>query len=58
MYRRGLLIMARFQAATGHQHPNFEAVVNNYAIALQEMGRTETEIIAELQAIAREAGLG
>ena len=58
MYRRGVLILARFQVATGHQHPNFEGVVGNYASTLQEMGRTEAEITAELQAIAREAGLG
>lgn len=58
MYRRVVLILARFQAATGHQHPNFETVVENYAGGLHEMRHTEAEIIAALQAIAREAGLG
>ena len=58
MFRRGLLILAHFHVTTRHRHPNFEAGVNNYAGALQEMGLTEAEITAELQAIAREARQG
>ncbi len=58
LFRSGLLILARFQVATGHQHPNFEQGAKNYAIVLQAMGRTEAEITAELQAFLREAGLG
>jgi tetratricopeptide (TPR) repeat protein len=56
MYRRGLAILLRFTQATGHQHPNLEMVRSNYTQALRVLGRTETEIVAALNAIAQEAG--
>ena len=56
--RRMVLIFLKFQRDTGHPHPHRDAALNNYAILLREMGRSEAEVAAELPAIKREAGLG
>jgi tetratricopeptide (TPR) repeat protein len=55
LYRRGLVILVRFTLMTGHQHPNLETAGSNYIQALQELGRTEAEIRAALNAINNEA---
>jgi tetratricopeptide (TPR) repeat protein len=55
LYRRGLVILVRFKLMTGHQHPDFETVRSNYAQALHELGRTDAEIDAALDAVAEEA---
>ena len=57
LMRRHLVIFLMFQRDTGHPHPHRDAAINNYAILLEEMGRTEAEIAGALQAAMREAGL-
>ena len=57
LMRRHLVIFLMFQRDTGHPHPHRDTALNNYAVLLQEMGRTEAEIIGALQAAMREAGL-
>ena len=47
-----------YQRDTGHPHPHRDAQLNNDAILLREMSRSEVEIAAEIQALMREAGLG
>jgi tetratricopeptide (TPR) repeat protein len=51
LYRRALAILARFTRTTGHQHPNLEAALSNYAQALGELGRTKAEIEAALKSV-------
>jgi hypothetical protein len=36
---------------TGHQHPNLEAGLSNYAQALRALGRTQGEIDAAINSI-------
>ena len=57
LMRRPGVIFLRFQRDTGHSHPHREAALNNYAMLLKEMGRSEAEIAAEHRAMMREAGL-
>jgi tetratricopeptide (TPR) repeat protein len=44
LMRRVLDILLKFNRATGHEHPQWKAVVENYLILLAEMGRGEMEI--------------
>ena len=55
--RRMVLIFLKFQRATGHAHPHRDAALGNYAGILEALGRTQSEIIAELRALLAEAGL-
>jgi hypothetical protein len=55
LYRRGLVILVRFMLMTGHQHPKLETVGSNYVQVLHDLGRTDTEIDAALDAVAEEA---
>jgi len=48
--RRMVEIFIAFQWQ-GYQHPNLEAGVDNYITLLQEMGLSEPEIQAKLQAL-------
>ena len=57
LMRRPGVIFLMFQRDTGHPHPNREAALNNYAMLLKEMGRSDAEIAAEHRAMMREAGL-
>ena len=57
LMRRPGVIFLMFQRDTGHSHPHREAVLNNYAMLLKEMGRSDAEIAAEHRAMMREAGL-
>ena len=55
--RRHVIIFLRFQRDNGHPHPYRDAALNNYAMFLKEMGRSDAEIAAEHRAMMREAGL-
>ncbi len=57
LMRRPGVIFLMFQRDTGHAHPHRDAVLNNYAMLLKEMGRSDAEIAAEHRAMMREAGL-
>jgi len=38
LYRRSLKIFAAFSHRTGHEHPHFCTVINNYAGLISAMG--------------------
>ena len=57
LMRRHVVIFLKFQRATGHPHPHRDAAIGNYATLLDAMGRDEAAILAEFQAMMREAGL-
>ena len=57
LMRRPVVIFLMFQRDTGHPHPHRDAALTNYTILLQEMGRGEAEIAAELRTAMTEAGL-
>ncbi|MGA8347974.1 MAG: hypothetical protein WB773_09130, partial [Isosphaeraceae bacterium] len=54
---RHLEIFLKFTRATSHAHPHLRAATNNYAELLTEMGRSETQILAELEEIGRQFGM-
>ena len=49
LYRQVLQIFAEFRHRTGHEHPHFRTVINNYAGLLSAMGLSEAEILARLR---------
>ena len=55
--RRHVVIFLKFQRATGHPHPHRDAALGNYAALLDAMGRDQASILAQFQAMAREADL-
>jgi len=57
LYRRMVLIFLNFRRATGHAHPHHDTALANYAGILQDLGRTQEAIDAELRALLAEAGL-
>jgi hypothetical protein len=50
--RRAVVIYRKFQEATGHEHPHWEAALGNYWGLLAAMGLNEAQIGAKLQALA------
>ena len=54
LMRRHLEIFVSFTRATGHPHPHLQAAIGNYAVLLEEMGKTDDEILTRLQSIAPE----
>lgn len=57
LMRRALLIFGRFTADTGHEHPHLREAMGNFSNLLGQLGRDESEILAELQKAADEIGL-
>jgi tetratricopeptide (TPR) repeat protein len=57
LMRRMVVILLKFQRATGHPHPHRDTVLANHAHLLRALGRDEASIAAEQQAMHREAGL-
>ena len=57
LMRRHVVILLKFQRATGHPHPHRDAALANHANLLRAMGRDEASIEAEQRAMHREAGL-
>jgi tetratricopeptide (TPR) repeat protein len=57
LMRRHVEIFLRFTQATGHPHPNLQNALNNYSQLLQAMGRSETEVLQELNVLLSQYGL-
>ena len=55
--RRQLEIFLEITAATGHQHPYLRTAVGNYSVLLEEMGRSPSQIRAQLEEIGRSLGI-
>ena len=49
--RRHVAIFLDFERATGHPHPHRDAALNNYAVLLKAMGKTDAEIRAAIAAL-------
>ena len=47
-------IFLDFTRSTGHEHPNLYAALNNYASILADLGHSEVEIGAQIQALLAE----
>ncbi len=54
LMRRGFQILISFTRRTGHEHPDFQTARANYAGILKELGRSETDIRAELSKLMAE----
>ena len=51
LMRRHVAIFLDFERATGHPHPHRDAALNNYAVLLKAMGKTDAEIRAAIAAL-------
>ena len=49
--RRHLVIFAKFQRNTGHEHPHFQSAKANYADLLKDLGLTEPDIEKRIAAV-------
>jgi hypothetical protein len=49
LYRRVVVILCQFEAATGYPHPNLETALANYHDLLAALGLDETTINQKLQ---------
>ncbi len=49
LYRQVLRILAEFGHRTGHEHPHFRTVINNYADLLSAMGVSQDAIAARVR---------
>jgi tetratricopeptide (TPR) repeat protein len=49
LYRQVLRILAEFGHRTGHEHPHFRTVINNYAELISAMGLSQDEIAARMR---------
>jgi hypothetical protein len=58
LMRRCLEILLQFTAATSHEHPHLSAVVANYSVLLEEMGRSPAQIRAQVQELRSRAAAG
>lgn len=57
LMRHSLEILLQFKAASGHEHPGLQTVMGNYKGLLQELGRSEPEIQAQLNDLGRPFGV-
>ena len=57
LLRRALEITFRFKATTGYEHPNQNKRVKNYRGLLGQMGHSEPETLAQLNAIGTPFGI-
>ena len=56
--RRALAIFCALEHQIGRTHPSCVTAQGNYEHLLGAMGKTAAEIVAEVRAIRRAAGLG
>jgi hypothetical protein len=49
LYRQPLRILAEFGHRTGHEHPHFRTVINNYAGLISAMGLSQDAIAARVR---------
>ena len=54
LMRRRVDIVLKFTRETGHEHPHLQTAFSNYAELLTAMGRSETEVDAELRKLQSE----
>jgi len=54
LYRRALQILLLFERRTGHEHPHYRTMKNNYTLLLKDMGLAPAEIEERLKAIVQE----
>ena len=54
--RRVVEIFIKLTGATGQEHPRLQTAIRNYARLLQEMGRSQKKIRAQLNAMGRPYG--
>ena len=57
LFRRAVHICIAFRNSTGHEHPNFKAIADNYLGILFTLGMSEPERRAELESLAGELGM-
>ncbi len=57
LIRRALVIVAKFTAATGHEHPNLHLYKKNYQVLLTESGLSEAQARERVNAALREGGM-
>jgi tetratricopeptide (TPR) repeat protein len=50
-------IFLKFTVSTGHPHPHLQAAFGNYAALLSKMGRSEQQVLAQLNDLARPYGI-
>ena len=55
--RRALEILVSFTHSTGHEHSHLGDAIDNYARLLRAMGRSEAEVLAQLNAVAAPFGV-
>ncbi|MBW8878213.1 MAG: tetratricopeptide repeat protein [Acidobacteria bacterium] len=53
LMRRALANLLEFRHRTGHEHPNLAAVLKNYTEFLKEMGKSDAEVDATIEMLAR-----
>ncbi|HEX7181388.1 MAG TPA: tetratricopeptide repeat protein, partial [Thermoanaerobaculia bacterium] len=53
LMRRHLVIFIDFSRRTGHEHPHLQAAFRNYRHLLQDMGNSDAEIEAAIEALVR-----
>jgi tetratricopeptide (TPR) repeat protein len=56
LMRRVLAIFIDFERKTGHSHPNRDTAIENYALLLAAMGKSEAEINATIGSLTGEDG--
>jgi tetratricopeptide (TPR) repeat protein len=54
---RAVEIFLKFTLATGHEHPHLQTAIGKYKGLLQQMGRSQQEIRAQLNAVSHPFGM-
>jgi Tfp pilus assembly protein PilF len=57
LVRRYLEIFLQFTVTTEHEHPHLQTSIENYTRLLQQMGRSQQEIQAQLNVVGRPFGM-
>ncbi|MEX2216146.1 MAG: tetratricopeptide repeat protein, partial [Phycisphaeraceae bacterium] len=57
LMRRMVEIFLKFTKVTGYHHPHLQGAFNNYAGLLSQMGRSEEQVLAQLNALAQPYGI-
>jgi len=57
LMRRNLEILLKFTVSTEHPHPHLQDAVGNYAGILSQMGRSQPEVLAQLNAVGKTSGI-
>jgi len=57
LMRKSLEIFFKFTEVTGYQHPNLQGAIENYYQLLLQLGKTETEVLQNIKALAKTYGV-